>query len=388
MRSFNVAVLALLILWGFPVSTWAQIPSRSFAIRDVNVFDGVESHERVTVVVRDGVVRSVGSGLVPDGIEVIDGTGRTLLPGLTDAHTHSFSRRLLEEALMFGVTTALDMGTPVEFAAQMKDEHASGRADDRADLFSAGTIITSPQGHGSQYWPTPTLGPSEDPESFVAARIAEGSDFIKIAHEDESHCPSCYTGAASALRGRPMPHFDQPTLRAVVEAAHRRDRLAVVHITTQRRGVEALQAGADRLVHIFRDEAPDPSFAELVVEGGAFVAPTLSLYAGNSSEWQHAAAAVRQLRTQGVPILAGSDGLPGDALHRELELLVEAGLTPHEALVAATSAPAEVFGLEDRGRVLPGYRADLVLVSGDPTVDITATRDVVAVWKRGVRGGS
>ena len=98
---------------------------------------------------------------------------------------------------------------------------------------------------------------------------------------------------------------------------------------------------------------------------------------------------VRQLRAAGVPILAGSDApnpgtSHGAALHRELELLVQAGLTPAEALAAATSAPAKAFRLADRGRIAPGLRADLVLVAGDPTADVTATRNIVRIWKGGV----
>jgi hypothetical protein len=90
-----------------------------------------------------------------------------------------------------------------------------------------------------------------------------------------------------------------------------------------------------------------------------------------------------------VPILAGTDAPnPGTAhgasIHRELELLVQGGLTPTEALIAATSAPAAAFHLTDRGRIAKGMRADLVLVNGDPTTDIQATRDIAAIWKGGV----
>jgi imidazolonepropionase-like amidohydrolase len=98
---------------------------------------------------------------------------------------------------------------------------------------------------------------------------------------------------------------------------------------------------------------------------------------------------VRALRAAGVPLLAGTDapvlgrGVHGASLHRELELLVEAGLTPVETLAAATSVPASVFGLADRGRIAPGLRADLLLVAGDPTRQITATRAIRRVWARG-----
>ncbi len=72
------------------------------------------------------------------------------------------------------------------------------------------------------------------------------------------------------------------------------------------------------------------------------------------------------------------------SLHRELELLVKAGLTPLEALASATSIPARIFDLPDRGRIIPGSRADLLLVEGDPTTDILSTRSITAVWKQGV----
>jgi imidazolonepropionase-like amidohydrolase len=98
---------------------------------------------------------------------------------------------------------------------------------------------------------------------------------------------------------------------------------------------------------------------------------------------------IKQLVNAGVPILAGTDApvqgtTYGATLHEELRLLVGAGLSPTQALTAATEASAKIFHLEDRGRIAAGLRADLVLVEGDPTKDITATENIVAIWKKGV----
>ena len=101
-------------------------------------------------------------------------------------------------------------------------------------------------------------------------------------------------------------------------------------------------------------------------------------------------AGIRQLIQAKVPILVGTDapvtgGTYGASVHGEMALLVRDGLAPVQALAGATSTTAHCFHLDDRGRILPGMRADLVLVEGDPTKDIAATRDIVAVWKAGVR---
>ena len=100
--------------------------------------------------------------------------------------------------------------------------------------------------------------------------------------------------------------------------------------------------------------------------------------------------AIRQLVAAKVSVLAGTDApFPGTtygaSLHRELEHLVNAGLTPTAALAAATSATAQAFRMNDRGRIRTGMRADLLLVDGDPSKQIRATRNIVAIWKRGVR---
>lgn len=103
----------------------------------------------------------------------------------------------------------------------------------------------------------------------------------------------------------------------------------------------------------------------------------------------YAKRATRQLRQAGVPLLAGTDAatprsVHGLNLHGELAALVEAGLSPREALTAATATPAECFGLTDRGRIAVGARADLLLVAGDPTVEIAATANIARIWRGGI----
>jgi imidazolonepropionase-like amidohydrolase len=394
----------------------AQQAAPAILFRSARVFDGRHAVEREDVLVRGASIAAVGRQLVvPAGATIVDASGKTLLPGLIDAHTHAFGAAL-EEALIFGVTTELDMFTNPAFARQMRADQAAGKANTRADLFSAGTLVTAPKGHGTEYgFAIPTITSPDSAQAFVDARIAEGSDYIKIIYDDGS------------TYGRSIPTVSKATMQAVVKAAHRRGKLAVVHIASLSGARDAVDVGADGLAHLFVDRDPDPGFGKFVAAHHAFVVPTLTVNmsvtgtAGGASlmtdkrlepyitvanaallrqgfprrpgqppvSYAAAEEAVKQLRAAGVPILAGTDSpnpgtAHGVALHRELELLVHAGLTPSEALASATSVPAREFHLAGRGRIAKGMRADVLLVNGDPTRDITASRDIAGVWKAGV----
>ncbi|MBZ5505467.1 MAG: CIA30 family protein [Acidobacteriia bacterium] len=383
-----------------------------FVVRDVRIFDGTRVIPRGQVWVQDGRIKAVGADVkAPAAVHSINGTGETLLPGLIDSHTHAFTTAL-KEALVFGVTTELDMFTDYNYAAQIKKNQAEGKDLDLADLRSAGTLVTAPKGHGTEYgMAIPTITSPGEAQAFVDARIAEGSDYIKIIYDD---------GKAYGIN---TPAISKETMAAVILAAHQRGKLAVVHIGTLQGARDAIESGADGLAHLFVNAAPDAGFAALVASHHAFVVPTLSVQAtisgapsgkplaadariqsylpaaslrnlggsfpGTHGQFSYVQETVRQLKARHVPILAGTDAPnPGTAhgasMHGEMALLVAAGLTPVEALTAATSAPAHAFHLDDRGQVAPGKRADLLLVKGDPTTDISATRDIVGVWKAGV----
>ncbi|HEV7765510.1 MAG TPA: amidohydrolase family protein [Thermoanaerobaculia bacterium] len=405
-------LIRILVALLFTLVCTAQQPA--VAIRNVRLFDGTRVVPSATVVFRDGVIVAAGANAkVPEGAQVIDGTGKTLLPGLIDSHTHVFGP-VLERALRFGVTTELDMFTAVATLKLQKAEQASGNVATRADIFSAGTLVTVKGGHGTEYFPIVVYTPGDDAQAFIDARIAEGSDYIKLVYED---------GVPFGLQ---YPSLTKDDLRKLIAATHARKKLAVVHISTLEGARIAIEAGADGLVHLFGEKAPDAELGKFIAAHRAFVVPTLTVIestagvqsgasltedarlkpflsaeevrglhssfprrATSTIDIKNAFATVRQLDAAGVRILAGTDApnpgtMHGASMHRELELLVQAGLTPIEALTAATATPAAAFDLKDRGRIAPGLRADLLLVDGDPTHDISATRAIDTVWKGGV----
>jgi predicted amidohydrolase YtcJ len=137
--------------------------------RNARVFDGTRVISRADVLVRDGRIAAVGTDIaIPEGAQVIDGSGKTLLPGLIDAHAHVWMRTALKQQhLVFGVTTVLDMFTDAQFAAGMRKEQSAGQASDRADLYSAGVLVTAPGGHGTEYPnKVPTLSNPSQAQAF------------------------------------------------------------------------------------------------------------------------------------------------------------------------------------------------------------------------------
>jgi dihydroorotase-like cyclic amidohydrolase len=183
-------------------------------IRDVRVFDGERTIPKADVLIDGDRIAEVAAG--PVDVEV-DGAGKTLLPGLIDAHAHAFDGDL-EEALKFGVTTELDMNNLPPILARQRRQAAE--RDDVADLRSSSMIATAPGGHPTQLW-TPDLievvgsdqgldavGDADQAKAFVEARLAEGVDYLKIAVDD---------GSAS---GMSLPVLSPELAAVLVEAAH------------------------------------------------------------------------------------------------------------------------------------------------------------------------
>jgi imidazolonepropionase-like amidohydrolase len=307
---------------------------------------------------------------------------------------------------------------PTELFAVRSAAHV---AADIADVRTAGIPAAAPGGHGTEYGTViPTISTVAEAQPFVEQRRAEGSDYLKIS----------LNGVRVGVNSQ-VSNLDEPRVRALVDAAHANDMLAVAHVETVDDAKVALAGGIDGLMHVWRRGGASPDVARRIASQGVFVVPTLAVFDGlfrpegragllsdhrflpflSVSMRTHLTtsftpslipsqqrlqtnldvlAAVRSLHDAGVTLLVGTDAasiLPtahGISVHRELELLSQSGLSPSEVLAAATSRTADAFRMIDRGRLVAGRRADMLLVRGDPTVDVLAVRDIIRIWKAGV----
>ncbi|MDT7575963.1 MAG: hypothetical protein QOH17_2296 [Pseudonocardiales bacterium] len=348
-------------------------------LRAVRVYRGGAFGEPEDVVIEGTVIGSDPA----DGQEVA--SGGYLLPGLIDCHIHLHGPETLRALAAFGVTSGMDMSSPAPLVAALRG--MSGVADIRSPLMAAASPTSA---HAVRMKDIPTaaeavVGGVADVEAWISRHVQQGADYIKVVID--------------------LPGFDQQTVDALVAATHARGLKVVAHASRSDAVAMAQRAGVDVLTHAPLDRPIDEAQAAELVAAGTVIVPTLTMMRGivenlkaagrPGPAYEPARATVATLHAAGMPILAGTDAnatpaapaspVFGESLHDELGLLVDAGLTPSHALDAATSLAAEHFGLPDRGRIAPGLRADLVLLDGDPTVDIAATRTIRGVWIAGER---
>ena len=357
-------------------------------IINARVFDGTQLSEPRSVRVFDGLIADATGATGAD--EIVDAEGGALLPGLMDGHVHIDDLQQARTLAHWGVTTAFDMGAkdPGLIVAHPDDPGVTS-------LRTAGFPAGPPTGtHIARLGYPASIGinSADDAAGWVARRLAEGSVYIKVLLEAQ-------------IPGQPAP-LDPRTAASLVEAAHAAGRIVVMHTTTVDTVRSALTAGADVVTHTPLAGEFDQALAQQLVDTGTVAIPTLSMMQAIATNWpfpvrppgfdfEHALVSVGVLHRAGVRIVAGTDAnadpatparVPhGESLHTELALMVQAGLSAVEALRSATLAPAVLFGFSDRGAIRSGLRADILLVAGDPTADIAATRDIRGVWIAGER---
>jgi imidazolonepropionase-like amidohydrolase len=406
------AALAVAVAWSAPA------PGATWVLRPDRVFDGEAVHEGWIVVVEGERILAAGpAGAVaaPSGATEVELAGTTLLPGLIEAHGHlllhpydetPWNDQVLQEAralrvargvvharrtLEAGFTTLRDLGSEgagyadVGLAQAIEQGIVPGPR-----LLVAGRAIVATGSYGptgfDPEWEVP-LGaePADGPDLVRVARdqIGKGADLVKV-----------YADYRWGPGGEARPTFSVEEIRSVVEVAASSGRVVVAHAGTAEGIRRATLAGVATVEH---GDGATREVLELMKERGVALCPTLGAveaierYRG----WDGAQPAPPRIAQKrelmrlalevGVTLCNGSDVGVFDHGDNgwELELMVAYGLSPLDALRAATAVNARVLGLEDRGRISPGLLADLVAVGGDPSQRIAAVREVRWVMKGG-----
>jgi len=355
-------------------------------IRNVSVFDGNEMTGIEKVVIENGMVSAKDAGET-----IVDGGGGTLLPGFIDSHVHLLERDNLEEMCRYGVTTAMDMAnSSPDVIGRLRN--VPGLTDIRScchPAFAAGSVLALKMG----FPVTAYVKNIEDSERFVKEQIASGADYIKIIMEDKG----INEGVA----------FPQEILVSLIKHARQAGKKTIAHVASPKTYKAATEAGVDVLTHIpFAGKIPRDLANEIAARNIVSV-PTIYMMKGIVEtikkkvpflpiSYKNIQRNMGILHKHGITFLAGTDsnvGFPatpfsaafGTSFLEELVLMVDCGLTPIEALRSATSVPASFWGMDDRGVIKAGSRADLVLVDGNPLRDIRHIKNIKQVWVCGAK---
>ena len=409
----NLAALAKL------AASAKQPVAKQLVISHVTLIDGTGKApvRDATVFVEDGRITGISTAAkaaIPAGATVLDGTGKFLIPGLWDMHAHYEQVEWGPIYLAAGVTTARDVGNEFDFITTVRDTVASGKGIG-PEILVAGIVDGSgPISLGAVVADTP-----EQALEIVRKYKAAGAQQIKIysslkpelvpviaseAHQlgmtVTGHVPNGMTTAQAVEAGYDqINHIQYPT-RDLLHIE--RGKPFTVDFTTDdaKKQIALFKEHHtvfDDTVSLYENFYHSASVPYSTLEPGLLkVAPQLAealsspgvsgdRAATTKATFDAMMATVRELHKDGLMLVAGTDqNIPGYSLHRELELYVEAGFTPMEALQAATSVPAKAMGLDKTvGTIELGKRADFVLLGADPLADIHNTRSIVKTISAG-----
>ncbi len=410
----------LVLLFTAFVARPTQNQTNVIAIVGATIIDGTGAAPmKATVVIQGDRIAAVGANVeIPQGARIINAEGHTLLPGLFDLHTHLFNSatgagtpdwgKHLKAFLYCGVTSIVDLSPYPEMYEPIRRLMKSGVIP--GPRVSLAARMTTPGGHGAEGGRgeihTQEISTPREAVAAVQHVVPYRPDVIKVFSDGWRY------GAASD-----MTSINEDTLAAIVVEAHKNNIEVVTHTVTMERAKIAARAGVDAIIHGIGNAEVDEELIQLMKAHGTFYAPTLSVYerkdANNNSPLLKAVVEQARLEsTSSLPILAntnqaketqtpqakrwqklmhntaalkkagisfgnGTDaGMPstyhGWATLHELQLLVAGGLTPLEALTAATGNSAKALKVDnERGTIAVGKLADLVLVEGSPQQNIS-----------------
>ncbi len=437
----NLVMLALFVIGGLVATQRTRAQQQVVLLRGVRLIDGTgaPAREHVSLLLRDGRIEKVGETMVvPPGAQVRELSGKTVMPGLISAHSHlglivddaepsatGYTRENVSAQLKqferYGVTTIMSLGVNRDLVYELKKEQKEGKLDG-ATIFTAGRGIGVPGGApglpaaADQIYRPATVAEARKDVDELAARHA---DMVKI-WVDKGH------GS--------MPEMTPEIYKAVIDEAHKQKLRVAAHEYALEDATQLVADDVDVLAHSVRDQVVDDAFIQSMKQHKVWYVPTFTVdesffvYAGRpefmqSAFFQQAAGPklmakfdapgyaekvnqdpqteqhrkdfavgqqnLKKLFDAGVSVGFGTDSgalpgrIPGFAEHHELELMVQAGLTPMQAITTATGDNAKLLHLTDRGTVAAGKRADLLILDADPLVDIHNTQKIFAVYHDG-----
>ncbi len=404
-----------------------KLSAQDLYVRDARALDLVaqEVLEGNLLISGDTIVAWTASPPANFSGSVIEAAGKWIIPGLHDLHTHSVGNQapggvmaftgtadVAKRMLFAGVTGFLDLFARESDMFALRDgQRTSGLAG--ADIFAAGPCLTATRGHCTEYGvPTRIIDTPEDAHRQIAELALRAPDVVKIVYDAR------------------LPTIDRQTLQAAIEAAEEAGLSTVIHIGTWQEARDAVLAGATAITHVPTEGPVPDDVVEAMVARGTYLIPTLvvlndlarfvadpSLLSGElATRVAHPAIAeaygdadaldatskqvmtvygrteglqresVRILFEAGVPMLTGTDSgnlgtIQGYSVHRELVWMVEAGLSPWQALAASTVNAGRFLG-RSYG-VSPGDEASLVLLDASPIEDIRNTERIHLIIHRG-----
>jgi cytosine/adenosine deaminase-related metal-dependent hydrolase len=364
------------------------------------MFDGEVVHKNSTIIINDGVIQKIftNQNTSFSGENVMEGKGSTVIPGLINAHVHIDSIEKGKEAVKAGILTVLDMAR-LTVTSNPSIHELKKLGDSLSYLpyfYTAGNPVTVPDGHGTQILPYKTVSMVDELPQFIEQRVNEGSDFIKIMIE----------------RGGPRnrrPNLSDEMIRESIRLAKVYDLMSVAHISERSFAIKATEMGIDGLVHFWIEDFwwhDDPTIEgdtsrisqeelDILINSQVFIIPTISVWKELGDKFgpfdlKSMKEEIGRVHKAGIPILAGTDAPSfninfGTDLHTELRYLSECGISDLEVLKSATSNISKAFKLGSKGFIKEGCSADLLLIDGDPTEDISTIGSMTGVWKKGIK---
>ena len=416
--------------------------AEAVAFKGATLIDGTgKAPVQNAVLVIDGE-RIVAAGpaakvKIPQGARAVDLAGRTIMPGLINAHGHvglvvggqnradGYTRESVQAQLLqyerYGVAAVLTLGLNRDLVYEVRDEQRKSGGPG-ASLFTAGRGIGAPGG-------APPV-PSAPDQVYRPTTLAEA---VADVRETATHKPDYLKIWVDDVFGK-FNRMDPGIFKAAIEEAHRNNIKVASHIFYLTDAKAVIQNGVDALAHSVRDQPVDAELIDQMKKAGTWYVATLNVdesffvfadepamlddpfLAGalppesvqqfKSPEYKAKVASdpnvvkarsasangmknLKALHDAGVHIAFGTDSganparIAGWGEHRELELMVRAGLSPMEALVAATRGSASMLGANDRGTLEKGKRADFLVLAGNPLEDVRNTRKLVSIWHGG-----